>query len=209
MDALVEARGLWKRLGSRWVLRDVMLSLRRGEILFITGSNGSGKTTLLRILAGLVKPSRGSVVYLCRGGRRCIGYSGHNPMLYDVMTVRENIDYYAMLYGVDSDGIKSNPAWEGLKLDNVAERRISELSYGWRKRADIMRAILHGPEIVLFDEPFTGLDPEASSSLGEVIRWLASRRSGIVLTSPRPDREYLDLAHRVYEIVNGELRIAC
>lgn len=208
MEGLVEARGLWKRLGGRWVLRDIALSLRRGEILFITGSNGSGKTTLLKILAGLVRPSRGSVVYLCRGGKRCIGYSGHNPMLYDVMTARENLEYYATLYGIDPASIEGNPAWEGLKLDRVARRRVSELSYGWRKRVDIMRAILHDPKIILFDEPFTGLDADASSGLVEVIHWLASRGSGIVLTSPRLDREYLDLAHKVYEIVDGELRIA-
>ena len=208
MDPLLEARGLWKMLGGRLVLRNVSLVLSRGEVVFITGSNGSGKTTLLRILAGLVRPSRGSVAYLCRGDRRCIGYSGHNPMLYDVMTVRENILYYATLYGVDPASVEENPAWSGLGLGGVADRRVSELSYGWRKRADIMRAILHNPEIVLLDEPFTGLDPQASESLEGVIRWLASHGSGVILTSPRPGQEYLDLADRVYRLVDGELRLA-
>lgn len=173
--------------------------------MFISGSNGSGKTTLLRILAGLVHPSRGSVNYNCsQYWKLCIGYSGHYPSLYEDLTVLENLRYYATLYGIPSDHIETR-AWIQLKLDSVASQTVGSLSFGWRKRVDIIRATLHRPRILLLDEPFTGLDPDASSTLSGLIDELASKGMGIIMTSPRRDDEYSRLSHREMVIRDGRL----
>lgn len=202
---LATVSGVWKRYDSRWVLRGVSLSIGEGDRVFILGSNGSGKTTLLGIMAGLIQPTRGSVSYSCGPLKRCVGYSGHYPLLYEDLTVEENIRYYSILYGVDPGRVMGSSLWESLSLDNVRGLRVSQLSYGWRKRVDIARATLHSPQVLLLDEPFTGLDEDASKSLAKLLLDLSRSGVGIVMTSPRPDREYVELATRMYNLQGGVL----
>ena len=206
MEPYVRVVDLWKRYGGRWILRGINLELHSGRIIYIRGSNGSGKTTLLRIIAGLTPPSRGGVTYNCSvPWRSCIGYVGHNPLLYDELTVSENLRYYSTLYGVDYSDITRSRSWTILGIDTIVDRMVSELSYGWRKRVDILRAIIHRPRVLLLDEPFTGLDPDATKSLSSLITELADDGVSVVMTSPRPDKEYLELAMEGYIIKGGAL----
>ncbi|MCE4602442.1 MAG: ABC transporter ATP-binding protein [Desulfurococcales archaeon] len=208
MPIAVRVMDVWKRYGKRWILRGISVNVSDGDRIFIYGSNGSGKTTLLGIIAGLILPSKGEVKYLCGLPRMCIGYSGHYPLLYEDLTVSENIRYYSSLYGVDPGEATSSLAWSLLFLDKVEGLRVSQLSYGWRKRVDIARALLHRPRVLLLDEPFTGLDEEASSSLGHLLLEVSRGGVAVVMTSPRLEGMYLELATRVYRIQEGVLEVA-
>ncbi|RLG47470.1 MAG: ABC transporter ATP-binding protein, partial [Thermoproteota archaeon] len=153
---LLELRGVWKRYTGDWVLREVELELRPGDAVAVVGPNGSGKTTLLRVASGLTAPSRGRVLVSGRPpsspeARRAMGVVGHSHMLYRKLTVRENLSLFSRLYGVGVD-------WalvESLGLDRYLDRRVEELSFGWRKRADLARALLHRPRLLPVDEPLT------------------------------------------------------
>jgi len=204
-EPLATVSGVWKRYNSRWVLRGVNLNVYRGDRIFILGANGSGKTTLLGVMAGLIQPSRGSISYSCGPPKACVGYSGHYPLLYEDLTVEENIKYYSILYGVDPRSVIGSGLWSSLSLNRVEGSKVSQLSYGWRKRVDIARATLHNPQVLLLDEPFTGLDEDASGSLADILLYLSESGVGIVMTSPRPDREYVETATRIYSLRGGVL----
>lgn len=189
--ALVEARDVWKRYreGGDWVLRGLSLAVEPGDRVGIAGANGSGKTTLLRIISGLLHPSRGEVLV---GGaparsaraRAMMGVVLHNSFLYDELSVRENLEYYSVLYGVEYDP-EGDPIVERLGLARYLDRPARELSFGWRRRADIARALLHRPRILLIDEPFTGLDEDGATGLAGLLRELSRGGVSIIATSPR------------------------
>ena len=209
MEAVV-LRDVWKRYRTGWVLRGVSLSLEQGESLLVLGANGSGKTTLLRIIAGLVRPTRGEVRVL--GGspvepgiRSRLGLVAHHSLLYQELTVRENLEYYAKLYGVEGYEPERDPVVEALGLRAYLDRRVEELSFGWRRRADIARALLHGPSLLLIDEPFTGLDDRAQEALAGLLNELRSKRVSIVATSPSVSAVELLGGFKVYRIAGGRL----
>ncbi|MCE4628605.1 MAG: ABC transporter ATP-binding protein [Desulfurococcales archaeon] len=189
--AVVEARDVWKRYreGGDWVLRGLSLRVEPGERVGIAGANGSGKTTLLRILSGLLHPSRGEVLVggepaRSASARARVGVVLHNSFLYDELSVRENLEYYSVLYGVEYDPL-SDPIVERLGLRKYLERPAGELSFGWRRRADIARALLHRPRVLLIDEPFTGLDESGATSLAGLLKDLSGGGVSVVATSPR------------------------
>jgi len=171
---MILAKNVWKRLGSKWVLKGINLCVSGIHIL--NGPNGSGKTTLVRIMSGLMEPSKG-VVHI-DGGPRNLGVVLHNPLLYPELTVRENLELYGKLYGVDYKD----------KADLLGVRRymdtpVRELSFGWRRRVDVVRAILHEPRNLILDEPFTGLDTEARDLL---VGLLNEYKGSVLITSSNP-----------------------
>ncbi len=207
---VVELRDVWKRYRTGWVLKGVSLTLGERSGVLILGGNGSGKTTLLRIVAGLVRPTRGEVRVL--GGsplegrvRASMGVVMHHSLLYSELTVRENLEYYARLYGVEGYDPERDEVVETLGLRRYLDRRVEELSFGWRRRADIARALLHRPRLLLIDEPFTGLDDAAQASLAGLLNGLLERGVSILATSP--SRSVLGLLEgfKVYRIVDGRL----
>ncbi|MCE4611775.1 MAG: heme ABC exporter ATP-binding protein CcmA [Desulfurococcales archaeon] len=199
---LVLVDDVWKRFDSKWVLREVDLEVNIGDVIVIEGPNGSGKTTLLKIIAGLLQPSRGKVRVECRGV--CIGYVGHLPLLYRDLTVEENLRFYSGVYGVDP-WIFSSRTWKVLGLEEYRGVRVEELSYGWRRRADIARALLIRPRVLLIDEPFTGLDKEATEVIRDIIVEVASTGGAVVATTPRIDGLYDEVATRVMRLRGGRL----
>ncbi|AEM39700.1 ABC transporter-related protein [Pyrolobus fumarii 1A] len=209
-DLAVNVREVWKRLRTSWVLRGVTLTLSRGEGLLVLGANGSGKTTLLRIIAGLVRPTRGEVSVL--GGsprdprvKRLMGVVMHHSLLYGELTVRENLEYYAKLYGVRGYRPEEDPVIQELGLRKFLDRRVEELSFGWRRRADIARALIHSPRLLLIDEPFTGLDDDAQASLAGILERLRREGVAVIATSPAVNAVKLLGGFRVARIVNGRL----
>ncbi len=191
---------MWKRYGDRWILKGASLALGEGDIAVVEGPNGSGKTTLLRVIAGLVPPSRGRIRVACDG---CIGYVGHQPLLYRDLTVEENMRFYAGVLGVSWQATGGS-VWHILGLEEYRGRRVEELSYGWRKRADLARALLARPRVLLVDEPFTGLDDEARESIKGIL-WEVASRGCVLATTPRIDEDYLEIATVRYRLEDGRL----
>jgi heme exporter protein A len=146
-------------------LDGVSFSLTAGQTLAIFGPNGAGKTTLLKVLAGLIRPQAGSV--RIAGGRRAIGWIGHQSHLYEHLTVRENLLFWASLYGVPAArrGSRAAEVLGRLGMGDRADQPVWSLSRGLAQRAAIAKALVHDPSVLLLDEPFTGLDLAAAVEL--------------------------------------------
>jgi heme ABC exporter ATP-binding subunit CcmA len=173
-EAAVACDGLVRRFGERAALAGVDLNVGEGEFVLVTGPNGAGKTTLLRVLATVLRPSAGAVSVggheLPRAADRArplIGYVAHGPLTYPGLTARENLELYAALYGVPDDRV--GPALERVGLDGRGRDLVSEFSRGMAQRLALARACLHGPALLLLDEPTAGLDAEGRDLLREVL----------------------------------------
>ncbi|HLJ80122.1 MAG TPA: heme ABC exporter ATP-binding protein CcmA [Ktedonobacterales bacterium] len=172
----VGVAGLVKTYELRPVLRSVSFTLQAGKTLALLGPNGAGKTTLLRILATLAKPSAGQVTVLEQDAvrdaaalRHVIGYVGHQPHVYDDLTARENLLFFARMYGLRDGAKRAETLLERVGLRVKANERVRTLSRGQTQRLAIARGILHEPRLLLLDEPDTGLDEEASTLLDTLI----------------------------------------
>jgi len=170
----VDVIGVSKRYGYLEVLRSVSLRIEGGEFVALFGHNGAGKTTLLKLIATHIRPSTGTVkifgedAFRDSGIRRKIGLVTHSSFLYDELTVRENLLFYARQFGVEEDNFLDTVEFLGMnRWYNV---RVKQLSHGLRKRADIIRALIHEPNLILLDEPFTGLDSETCDVLVNYFR---------------------------------------
>ncbi len=209
MRAVLLMRNVWKRFsGTDWVLKGVNLEIESGEAVLITGPNGSGKTTILRIAAGLTRPSKGLVSVCGREpwsieAKRCRAVVLHWSLLYDELTVRENLDFYAAIYGVPRGSWRTVASV--LRLDERLEQVTSTLSFGWRRRGDLARAITVKPKLVLIDEPLTGLDDDAASSLTQLLAKVKRDGAAILMTMPRLDERLFGLVDKHYELVDGRL----
>ncbi len=184
----VAVRGLERRFGTLRVLRGLDLEVAAGDTVAIFGSNGAGKTTFLRILAGLLSPDRGEVSLFGTplpgpaSLRRRIGVVAHDSYLYGDLTAAENLDYYGRLYGV-ADGDRSLSLLERVSLADAADRPVRTFSRGMLQRLALARAMLHEPDLVLFDEPFSGLDPTGATLLFETLDELKRAGCTILLTT--------------------------
>ncbi|MGK2955493.1 MAG: ABC transporter ATP-binding protein [Solirubrobacterales bacterium] len=188
-------RGLCRDYGDRPALQDIDLTLPVGQSLAVLGPNGSGKSTMLRILATLLRPTRGEVTVLgfeqpkeswkLRGQ---IGYLGHEPLLYQDLTGRENLELQAKLHGFKADEAtrRINEDLEIMEMGRRADGRVNEYSAGMRQRIAICRAVLHRPTLLLLDEPDSNLDPEGRELAKSLIGPGDGRTR--VLVSHEPDR---------------------
>ncbi len=149
---LLHARKVSRRFGYRQIFRQVSLSLQSGDVLALVGPNGAGKTTLLRVLAGLLKPTDGSV-----DRRGTVGLVAHHTMAYDALTARENLVFVGRLWGID-DGNRIDALLDRVGLSKWGEQRTATFSRGMAQRLAIARALVHDPEILLLDEPLNNLD---------------------------------------------------
>jgi heme exporter protein A len=201
--------GLAKRFGHVRALRGVDFGLGAGESLAVFGPNGAGKTTLLRILAGLLKPDGGTVRFggepLVRGNaehRRRVGLISHHSLLYDGLTAAENLVFYARLYSVPEPRAAAARALAGVGLEARASDPVGTFSRGMVQRLAIARALLHDPDVMLLDEPFSGLDQRAAATLRELLGRLRAERRTMVLVTHNID-EGLELATHVAIQVAG------
>ena len=165
-------------------MREVTTSFAAGRLYTILGENGAGKSTLLRLIAGLATPTGGSVQVFGTAPReslRRLGYMAHAAMLYDEMTALENLRYFAGLYRI-SDDSRCVGALIAVGLDPKLERRVGEYSQGMRQRASLARAMVHDPEILLLDEPFSNLDTAASRDVVALLAKLKRSKTILVVT---------------------------
>lgn len=186
----VAVEGLEKSYREWPVLWDLDLSVSWGETLALFGVNGAGKTTLLRILSTSVRADAGTVriagrdlLHQTSEARRHVGVVGHRSFLYDDLTTRENLVYYAKLYGVSNRQDRVAAALERVGLSRRADHRVRALSNGMQRRAAIARAILHEPDVLLLDEPEAGLDRDSRRMVGDLLtEWTAAGRSVVFTT---------------------------
>jgi heme exporter protein A len=183
-SSAIQARGLGRRFGDRRVLEGVDLELEPGGFLLVTGPNGSGKTTLLRLLAGLIAPTAGTLEV--RANRAQIGFLGHEPLVYRELTPLENLDLFGRLYRVPERRERTGMLLERYGLWDARAARVSELSRGMVQRLALCRSLLHDPDLLLFDEPFSALDSDGVELLdGELA---GHGRKTVVVASHQPER---------------------
>ena len=208
MEPVVHLRSAVALLGRFPALAGVDLDVERGEIVLLEGPNGAGKTTLLRTLAGLLPVVSGTAVVLGhdlrrdrRGVRRQVGLLGHTTMLYDELTVADNVRFWAKAAHAETDDAEAALVALGLdgRLRTVA---VARLSTGQRRRASIATMVARRPELWLLDEPHAGLDAEARDIIDSLVRQAAASGATVVVASHESDRANT-LAERVVTIVGG------
>ena len=206
----VEVAGASRTFGRRRAVDSVDLSLQPGDCLALFGPNGAGKTTLLRMIAGLLRPTKGSVhvegksVREDATVRQHIGLISHQSMLYRALTARENVEFAAKLYGVPDPKDAALRALDRMRILDRRDTPVRSLSRGLQQRVSIARAIVHEPSVVLLDEPYTGLDAAGGAALTEMLRLLREARAALVLVTHNVD-EGLAVATRAAIMLAGRI----
>ena len=187
--AIVEVAELTRAFGTRRALAGVTFSLAPGECLALFGPNGAGKTTLLRVLAGLLRPTSGSArisgVQLPGGAlaRSRVGLISHHTMLYEALSPRENVTFAAKLYGVPDASARVEDSLRRMSMIERADTPVRSLSRGMQQRVSIARAMVHAPQLVLADEPYSGLDDSGARALTSLLGELRSAGTAIIVVT--------------------------
>ncbi len=210
-EIVIEAEELVKRYGKIYALKGVSFKVYGGEIYGLLGPNGAGKTTTIRAIAGALKPSQGYVRVFGLDSfrdkyhvRKRIGVVPELPSLYPELTIYENLYFIGRIYGLNRDRVKERirVVSERLGLEKILHYKYGRLSKGFKRRVDIAAALVHDPDILLLDEPTTGLDVLVASRLREFIAELGRMGKTIILSSHYID-EAMNLSDRVLLLYNG------
>jgi heme ABC exporter ATP-binding subunit CcmA len=177
---VISARRLEKRFGEKPVLRGVDIDLPEGGFALVTGPNGSGKTTLLRICAGLTLPTAGELEVAAPRDR--VGYLGHEPLVYRELTALENLDLYGRLYRVPERRERIGMLLERYGLWDVRHDRVASYSRGMTQRLALCRVLLHEPDLLVLDEPYTALDAQGAELLDQQLDELRGAKTLLVST---------------------------
>ena len=177
---LIRARDLGRDFGTKRVLRGLDFEVQRGGFLVVTGPNGSGKSTLLSLCAGLLVPTAGELVV--EAERAEIGYVAHEPLVYRELTALENLDLFGRLYRVPERRERIGMLLERFGLWEARGQRVSSFSRGMAQRLALCRALLHEPSLLLLDEPYSGLDADASKLVDDLLSEHAGEATLVVAT---------------------------
>ena len=209
-DLAIDVRGMTKRFGDRVAVDHIDLQVRTGEICGFLGPNGSGKTTFIRMLCGLLRADAGEGTCLGRDVireseaiKREVGYMTQKFSFWEDMTIAENLDFVARMYGVKNRRAAVRESLEGLRLTARKDQLAGQLSGGWKQRLALAACLIHRPKLLLLDEPTAGVDPKARREFWEEIHQLAARGLTVLITT-----HYMDEAercHRLAYINNGKL----
>jgi heme ABC exporter ATP-binding subunit CcmA len=209
--AVLETRALARRFGGVTALHALDLTVGAGESVAVFGPNGAGKSTLLRLLATLLRPSAGEVrlfTHAVRDGgaaaRRRIGFLSHQSFLYPDLTPTENLDFYARMFHVPRRAERVRTLIERVGLGGWAHRPVRTLSRGLEQRCALARALVHGPDLLLLDEPFTGLDVDASAMLATMLRETHAGGTTLLMTTHDMARGF-EVCERAVILTRGRL----
>jgi ABC-2 type transport system ATP-binding protein len=206
----IDVQGLNKSFGAKHVVKDFSLQVKRGEIYGFLGPNGSGKTTSIRLMCGLLKPDSGRGVVLghdvigdTAAIKREVGYMTQRFSLWEDLTIRENLEFVARMYGMPERKAAVAKALEELNLTERQNQLAGQLSGGWKQRLALAACMLHRPQLLLLDEPTAGVDPQARRDFWEEIHGLAAKGISVLVST-----HYMDEAercHRLAYILYGRL----
>lgn len=207
----VELQSVSRIYGRLFAVHRVSADFPAGSICGLVGDNGSGKTTLLSMLATTEKPTDGSISYddvdwstFSDRFRSRVGWIAHETLVYDELTGRENLTFYGEMYGLEELESKIDYWLERIDLSDAADRRVENYSRGMRQRLSIARALLHDPDLLLLDEPFTGLDRKGRQTVISLLEELRDKQKIIILASH--DLRILDdLADRLMVLRRGKV----
>jgi lipopolysaccharide export system ATP-binding protein len=212
---LIEAKGLFKAYGKRHVVNNLNIYLSKGEIVGLLGPNGAGKTTTFYMMAGLIKPDEGGIFLdnknitslpMFKRSKMGICYLPQEPSIFRKLTVKDNLKAVLEIRGLSKEEIEVevDRLLKEFDLMEFSERDGYKLSGGERRKAEIARAIAIRPLFLLFDEPFTGIDPITIIELKKMFNYLKDRGLGIMITDHNV-RDTLSITDRAYIISNGEI----
>jgi ABC-2 type transport system ATP-binding protein len=215
MDPVLVTKGLSRRFGDNWAVRQLTLSVERGQVFGFLGPNGAGKTTTVRLMNGILEASEGSATVLgmnpiTHGAeiRRHTGVLTESPSLYEALSARENLHFSGEVYGVPADELpgRINALLDRFGLLERATEKVGAYSRGMKQRLAVARALLHEPEIVFLDEPSAGLDPAAARDMLELVRDLSHRQGRTIFMCTHNLVEAERLCDLVGVIHRGRLR---
>ena len=211
-DVVIDVHGINKHFGENHVVKDLALTVQRGEIFGFLGPNGSGKTTSIRMLCGLLTPDSGEgtclgydIVRETKQIKRHVGYMTQRFSFWEDLTIRENLRFIARMYGMTDGHEKVEQALAHLGLAQRGNKLAGTLSGGWKQRLALAACLLHDPQLLLLDEPTAGVDPKARRDFWEELHALAARGMTVLVST-----HYMDEAERCMKlgyILNGRLLV--
>lgn len=201
-ELAIDVKGMTKVFGTRTVVNKIDLQVRKGEIYGFLGPNGSGKTTFIRMLCGLLKADEGSgtclgfdVIKQSEEIKKQVGYMTQRFSFYEDLSIRENLDFVARMYGVKNRGDVVNNSIKRLGLSGREQQLAGQLSGGWKQRLALAACLIHEPKLLLLDEPTAGVDPKARRDFWEQIHQLAAEGLTFLITT-----HYMDEAERCHRL---------
>lgn len=212
---VLKAEKLAKRYKSRWVVKDISLTVKAGEIVGLLGPNGAGKTTAFYMVVGLVRPNRGSIFLndqnvtslpIHERARLGLGYLPQEASIFRKMTVEDNILAILELQNLTEDERYKNLEFllDEFHIQHIRKSQGMSLSGGERRRVEIARALATSPQFILLDEPFAGVDPISVIDIKRIIYQLRDKGIGVLITDHNV-RETLDICERAYIVSSGEI----
>jgi len=212
----LSAKGLHKQYGKRMVVKEVDVSVKRGEIVGLLGPNGAGKTTSFYMITGMIKPTLGNVFLddldvtndaMYKRARKGIGYLAQEPSIFGKLTVEDNLKLVLEMrkdLSLDSQNDKMRSLLEDLSVSHLSSSKGNTLSGGERRRVEIARCLCMDPDFILLDEPFAGVDPIAVEEIQGIVYSLKEKEIGVLITDHNV-RETLSITDRSYLLFDGQI----
>jgi ABC-2 type transport system ATP-binding protein len=212
MKSAIRLENIQKSLGNRKILKGISFSVEMGDIFGYLGPNGAGKTTTIRIILGLFKANSGNLEVLGQdinksGTRRKIGFVLDLDGLYDNMTARENLIFYSRIYGLVMAEERINELLDIVELSNRADDRVHTYSTGMRQRLALARSMVHDPEILVLDEPTSGVDPSGQIEIRKIMLNMAHKENKTIILSSHNLDEVQRICNRIAIIDRGEIKL--
>jgi ABC-2 type transport system ATP-binding protein len=210
---IIEVSSLTKKFNGKKILNGINFEVKEGEIFGFLGPNGAGKTTTMRILLGLLKPTSGKALVFSKelddndDLRRRVGVLLENDGLYEHLTAYENLDYFAQIYSISCVEKKIRDILEFVGLSDRQYDRVGEFSKGMKRRLALARSIIHEPDVLFFDEPSSGLDPEAQKMVRDLILRLAKEKGKTIFLNSHDLDEVQKVCSKIAILQKGEIRV--